>query len=158
MPPEDVLVGLAAEIDAGALAAAQVHDDGFAWPEQIGSIENSPHLPLCLGNAAPCQEQLPDGSTRFIVPIENVLHEPYAFLLIQRAVALTAFESGIVQGFVKLLKTACRCSTTARPIPSGASVLIYWIQRRIGAHCSWSCAPREAGRSKMVMPCAAACT
>jgi diguanylate cyclase (GGDEF)-like protein len=104
MPPGDVLVGLAAEIDTGALAAAQVHDDGFSWPEQIGSIENSPHFQLCLGNAAPCQEQLPDGSTRFIVPIENALHEPYAFLLIQRAVALTTFESEIVQGFVKLLK------------------------------------------------------
>ncbi len=104
MPPGDVLVGLAAEIGTGGPVVAQIHDDGFAWPEQIGSIENSPHFQICLGNAEPCHDQLPDGSARIIVPIENALHEPYAFLLILRSVALTAFESEIVQGFVKLLK------------------------------------------------------
>ncbi len=104
MPPGDVLVGLAAEIDSGASAAALIHDDGFSWPEQIGSIEASPHFQLCLGNDAPSQERMPDGSTRIIVPIENALREPYAFLLILRPAALTAFESEIVQGFVKLLK------------------------------------------------------
>jgi diguanylate cyclase (GGDEF)-like protein len=104
MPPGDVLVGLVAEIDSGAAAAAQIHEDDFSWPEQIGSIENSPHFQLCLGNVAPSQEQLPDGSMRIILPIENALHEPYAFLLILRPMALTVFESEIVQGFVKLLK------------------------------------------------------
>jgi len=104
MPPGDVLVGLAAEIGAGESARAITYDDGFSWPEQIGSIESSPHFQICLGNDAPFQEQLPDGTTRIVVPIDNELHEPYAFLLILRSVALTAFEAEIVLGFVKLLK------------------------------------------------------
>lgn len=107
MPPGEVLVGLAAEIGAGDVAGARTYGEDFSWPEQIASIEHSPHFQMCLGGDAPLppsQERLPDGTARIIVPIDNALHEPDAFLLILRTAALTAFEIEIVQGFVRLLK------------------------------------------------------
>ncbi|MDO8958196.1 MAG: GGDEF domain-containing protein [Rhodocyclaceae bacterium] len=107
MPPGEVLVGLAAEIGAGDAVGARTYGEDFSWPEQIGSIEQSPHFQMCLGGDVPpppSQERLPDGTVRIIVPIDNALHEPDAFLLILRPAALTAFEIEIVQGFVRLLK------------------------------------------------------
>lgn len=104
MPPGDVLVGLAAEIDSSEHTVAVTYDDGYSWPEQIGSIESSPHLQNCIGNDSPCQELLTDGNVRTVVPISNQRQEPYAFLLIFRPAPLTAFEFDIAAGFVKLLK------------------------------------------------------
>lgn len=104
MPPGEVLVGLAAEIGAGEAAGARTYGEDFSWPEQIGSIEQSPHFQMCLGGDGPRQERLPDDTARIVVPIDNALHEPDAFLLILRPAALTVFEIEIVQGFVRLLK------------------------------------------------------
>ena len=102
-PPGDVLVGLSVDIGAGATAAT-CHDDGFSWPVQTGSIENEPHLLVCLGRDEPCTERLPDGSARLVLLLRNERHEPYGFLEIVRATPLAHEELGVVQGFAALLR------------------------------------------------------
>ncbi len=104
MQSGDVLVGLSAEIEsAGAVAS---HDDGFSWPERTGSIESSPYLQACFGSDAPLAETLAAGETRLTVMLRTQLHEPFGFLVIVRATALTEAELDIVHGLAALLKNA----------------------------------------------------
>jgi len=104
MPPGDVLVGLAAEVGTGELDGPITYDDGFSWPEQIGSIESSPHFQACFGCDQPCQDKLPDGNIRTLVLVRTEQHEPYAFLAVLRPDALTGDELELIQGFVRLLR------------------------------------------------------
>jgi diguanylate cyclase (GGDEF)-like protein len=103
MPPGDVLVGLAAEISAANRGEAITHDDGFSWPEQIGSIEHTPYFQACLAENRDTQDELADGDHRGILLIRNAQHEPYGFLSILRAGPLTPDELQIAAGFVQLL-------------------------------------------------------
>jgi diguanylate cyclase (GGDEF)-like protein len=103
MPPGDVLVGLAAEVGAGEAAAAITHDDGFSWPEQIGSIENTPHFQECLADGRTLQQTIADGTSRTVLLVRDAQHEPYAFLSILRGHPLTPDELQIAAGFVQLL-------------------------------------------------------
>jgi diguanylate cyclase (GGDEF)-like protein len=103
MPPGDVLVGLAAEIAPETGGQAVTHDDGFSWPEQIGSIEHTPHFQSCLTDGRTRTDELADGDSRTILLIRNAQHEPYAFLSILRPQPLTADELQTAEGFVQLL-------------------------------------------------------
>ena len=104
MPPGDVLVGLGAEV--GADSVAITHDDGFSWPEQIGSIELSPYFQDCLAENRTLQRDMPGGGSRAVLLVRNEQHEPYAFLSILRARPLAPDEMEIAEGFVQLLVNA----------------------------------------------------
>jgi diguanylate cyclase (GGDEF)-like protein len=103
MPPGDVLVGLAAEIAPETGGAAVTHDDGFSWPERIGSIEHTPHFEHCLAEGRRGADTLPDGTCRTILLVRDARHEPYAFLSILRAQPLTADELQTAAGLAQLL-------------------------------------------------------
>jgi diguanylate cyclase (GGDEF)-like protein len=103
MPPGDVLVGLSVEIGADT-PAALTHDDGFSWPQKIGSIENMPHLQACFGSVEPSLEHLSDDSTRLIMLLRNEQHEPYGFLVVLRSTPPTAADIDVLHGFAALLK------------------------------------------------------
>jgi diguanylate cyclase (GGDEF)-like protein len=98
MPPGDVLVGLATEIAVGG--SAVTYDDGFSWPEQIGSIEHTPYFQECLAEGHALQVA---GGRRTVLLVRNERHEPYAFLSILRDRPLTPDEFQIAEGFVQLL-------------------------------------------------------
>ncbi len=104
MPPGDVLVGLSVEVGAGETAAT-THDDGFSWPERTCSIENQRHMQVCLGNQdEPCIDQLADDRVRFLLLLRTPLHEPYAFLQVERPTPPSTAECDIVRGLAALLK------------------------------------------------------
>ncbi len=103
LPPGDVLVGLSAEIEAGS-SVAITYDDGFSWPQRIGSIENFPYLQTCFCSDAPVIELLPDGNTRLILMLRNDLHEPYGFLVVVRLTPPAIADIDIAHGLAALLK------------------------------------------------------
>jgi diguanylate cyclase (GGDEF)-like protein len=106
MPPGDVLVGLAAEIAPETGDQAITHDDGFSWPEQIGSIEHTPHFQDCLTDGRPLLQAPQDSLGRTVLLVRNAQREPYAFISILRPQPLAPDELEIANGFVQLLVNA----------------------------------------------------
>lgn len=105
LPPGDILVGLSVAV-SGPDARTASHDDGFSWPEQTGSIENHPLLAACLAAKAPCLSSLPNGQHRCIKLVRNFMHEPYGFLLVERATPIDQAALDLIDGFSAILSNS----------------------------------------------------
>lgn len=103
LPPGDILAGLSVRVSAAG-AQVETFDDGFSWPRETSSIERYPHLQACLATGPMCQEVLPNGQSQCTFLIRDALHEPYAFLQLERDSAIDDAALVLIEGLAVVLR------------------------------------------------------
>jgi diguanylate cyclase (GGDEF)-like protein len=100
-PPDDLMVGLAAEADADGL---HMLDDGISWPEGIGAIARYPHLGACLAAGRHDDVDPDSGLHRHSFSVAGIGQECFGFITLKCRVPLDGVKPAVVAGLLALFR------------------------------------------------------
>lgn len=100
-PPNDVLVGLAAEASGDGV---RVLDDGISWPQVVGSISRVPHLYACLADGHFDDIEPGTGLHRHALSVAGIGREVFGFASLKCREPLDRAQRNVVAGLLALFR------------------------------------------------------